>query len=149
MHTGSESKTPSPCDKPRQAGDCLADTGLLAHGHKLLALNRQLRRQLPPWFERSMLADVRAGRAVFMAPSPAAASRLRLEQRRLRDVLLALGEAADSILVKVRMPPRVPPAPDDRKPLSRAAAEQLRAAAASMSDPELRAQFLALASLAD
>lgn len=137
-------------DRPRHAGDCLAGTVLLVHGQKLLELNRQLRQRLPDLLgPQAMLADVRDGRAVFLAPSPAWATRLRIEQQQLRDLLLTLGEQAETIVVKVAMAPRVTPAPKPLKPLSPTTAAHLRTVAASVSDPELRARFLALASLAE
>ncbi|MDN5924346.1 MAG: DciA family protein [Xanthomonadales bacterium] len=122
----------------------------MVRGQKLLELNRQLRKRHPDLLgQQAMLADVRDGRAVFLAPSSAWATRLRIEQQQLRSLLLELGEQAESVIVKVAMAPRVTPAPARLKPLSPAAAVHLQTVAASVSDPELRAQFLALASLAE
>ncbi len=61
----------------------------------------------------------------------------------------AIGVRAGYITVKVAPPPPVEIAPDRSKPLSPAAADHLKAAAISTSDPELRRLFLELASIAE
>lgn len=120
------------------------------HAKELARLNRQLQHELPPELsDRIILAGVHAGRALFLAPTSAWATRARLQQGRLRHILLALGQQVRSVDVKVVQPERIPHAHPDRKPLTAATAEHLRSAAASTSDPELRARFLELASLAE
>ena len=95
------------------------------------------------------LADVRGGRVVFLASSPAWASRLRLHQAALvAEARVALGDVVERFAVKVAPLSSVPPETARPKPLSAAAAKHLRAAAKSLSDPELKALYLHLASFA-
>ncbi len=117
----------------------------------LAALDGQLRLSLPePLRHQCCLADVRAGRVVFLASSPAWAAKLRLLQSQiLSHAREALGADLRTFAVKVADLAPVPPEPARRKPLSLAAAEHLKAAAKSLSDPELRALYLKLASLAE
>jgi len=95
------------------------------------------------------LADVRGGRVVFLASSPAWASRLRLQQAALMaEARAALGDVVERFAVKVAPLPPVPAEEPGHKPLSAASANHLRKAAKSLSDPELRALYLHLASFA-
>jgi AsmA protein len=116
----------------------------------LLKLDTQLRLSLPESVRRHCcLADVRAGRVVFLADSSTWAAKLRLHQSViLAEAQKALGQEVKSFTVKVAPLPSVPPEPARRKPLSSAAAAHLSAAAVTLADPELRALFLRLASLA-
>jgi hypothetical protein len=61
----------------------------------------------------------------------------------------AIGVPAGSVIVKVAPLPPVASAPEQSKPLSAAAGLHLKAAATSIPDPELRALFLELASIAE
>jgi hypothetical protein len=123
---------------------------MAAHGAKLAELNRRLCQLRPDTFDgQVLLADIRDRRAVFLAPSSARAARLSQNRRQLRDLLLALGEQADAVTVKVAQPQRVPHTPPPRKPLSATTAAHLKAVAASLADPELKAGLLRLASLAE
>lgn len=117
----------------------------------LATLDGQLRLSLPePLRRQCCLADVRAGRVVFLATSPAWAAKLRLMQNLiLAQARQALGADIRTFTVKVADLAPVPPEPARRKPLSPAAAEHLKTAAKSLADPELRALYLKLASLAD
>jgi hypothetical protein len=72
-----------------------------------------------------------------------------LMQTQILAAARAIGTCASSVTVKVVPQPPVATEPDRSKPLSPAAATHLRAAAASISDPELRVLFLELASLAE
>lgn len=123
----------------------------LAHKAKQLdQLDRQLRATLPvPLRDQIRFADLRDGRLVFLAPSSAWASRVRLYQTQILETARTLGATAFAVAVKVAPLPVEPPAPDPLKPLSTEAARHLRAAAASLSDPTLRDLFLDLASVAD
>lgn len=117
---------------------------------ELEALDRALRQTLPsPLREQVRFANLRDGRLVFLAPSPAWASRLRLSQAQILSAAHALGVHANVVTVKVAPLPPTQTEPDRTKPLSAAAANHLKAAAASTSDPELRELFLELASVAD
>jgi hypothetical protein len=135
---------------PRPAGECFALGALADRARALDVLDRRLRRLLPDALAReTRLADVRGGRVVFLASSPAWASRLRLHQAALvAEARAALGDVVGRFAVKVAPPPSVPPENPRHTPLSAAAAEHLRAAAKSLSDPELRALYLHLASFA-
>jgi hypothetical protein len=117
----------------------------------LAALDAQLRLSLPePLRRQCCLADVRAGRIVFLATTPAWAAKLRLVQNLLlAQARQALGTDIRNFAVKVADLAPVPPEPARRKPLSPTAAEHLMAAAKSLSDPELKALYLKLASLAE
>ncbi|GAB2587566.1 DUF721 domain-containing protein [Dyella jejuensis] len=117
---------------------------------ELEALDRALRQTLPPPLrEQVRFANLRDDRLVFLASSPAWASRLRLQQAHILAAARAIGANAGSVIVKVAPLPPPDPQPEQPKPLSTAAALHLKAAANSIQDPELRALFLGLASVAE
>ncbi|HET6552881.1 MAG TPA: DUF721 domain-containing protein [Dyella sp.] len=123
---------------------------LARKARELDALDRALRQTLPsPLREQVRFANLQDGRLVFLAPTPALAARLRLLQTQILSTARAIGTYASAVTVKVAplSPTEVPP--DRSKPLSKAAASHLRAAAASTSDPEMRELFLELASVAE
>jgi len=66
----------------------------------------------------------------------------------LAEARTALVGTVERFAVKVAPLPTVPPEPTKPKPLSAAAARHLRATAKVTSDPELRALYLHLASIA-
>lgn len=84
---------------------------------------------------------------MFLVNAPAWKSKLRLSADVLLDAAAAAGLTASTLVVKVA--PATPLSPGDTagKPLSEAVRDSLRATAQSVSDPELRAQLLKLASL--
>jgi hypothetical protein len=135
---------------PRPAAECVALGTLAEYARALDVLDRRLRRLLPDAVAReTRLADVRGGRVVFLASSPAWASRLRLQQAALMaEARVALGDVVERFAVKVAPMPPVPAENTQQKPLSATAAAHLRMAAKSLSDPELRALYLHLASFA-
>ncbi len=136
---------------PRDVRECEPFVALARMARKRDALDRRLRQTLPsPLREQVRLADLRHGCLVFLAPSPAWASRLRMAQAHILAAARAMGTKADSVVVKVS-PPRAAPVqePPRQAPLSRATARHLRTAARSLSDPELRDLFLELASVAE
>jgi hypothetical protein len=117
---------------------------------RLEALDRALRQTLSsPLREQVRFASLRDDRLVFLASSPAWASRLRLQQAQILAAARAIGTHASSVIVKVAPLPPPDPQPEQSKPLSAAAALHLKAAANSIHDPELRAMFLELASIAE
>jgi hypothetical protein len=132
-------------------GEVPAVAALTAHAKALDALDRTLRQLLPePLRHQCCLADLRAGRLVFLAKSPVWAAKLRLQQNALlAQARKVAGAPIEKFTVKVAPLPPVPPGQIRRKPLSLSAAEHLRAAAHSAADPELRAAYLRLASLAE
>ena len=135
---------------PKALVDCGSFAALAQKASALEALDRALRQTLPsPLREQVQFADLRNDRLVFLASSPAWASRLRLMQTQILASARAIGTCASSVTVKVVTPKPVVTTPDRAKPLSPAAATQLRAAAASSSDTEWQELFLHLASLAE
>jgi len=135
---------------PQALADCGPFAALARKAGALDALDRALRQTLPlPLRDEIRFANVRYGRLVFLATSPAWAARLRLMQTQILAAADAIGINASSIAVKVVPQPPAPAEPSRSKPLSPAAAAHLRAAAASMTDPELKGLFLELASVAE
>jgi hypothetical protein len=130
--------------------ECISLDAIAKRARALDDLDERLRRLLPPAVAReTRLADFRNGRIVFLASSPAWASRIRLHQAALLTAArAALGSAVEHFAVKVTPLPTVPPEPTKPKPLSAATAYHLRAAASTVTDPELRALYLNLASIA-
>lgn len=150
MTTDPPKSNRSGCSQPVAAADCLRALPLSTRATQLAALSRQFQQKLPPALAgHIVLASVHAGKALVLATTPAWATRARLCQGQLCHILQALGQQVRSVAVKVVQPPRAPHAPEERKPLAPATAEHLRSMAASLPDPELRARFLELASLAD
>jgi hypothetical protein len=135
---------------PKSLADCGSFASLAEKAGALEALDRALRQTLPsPLREQVRFANLRHDRLVFLASSPAWASRLRLMQTQILASARAIGTCASSVTVKVAPQPPAATVPDQSKPLSPAAATHLRAAAASSTDPEWRVLFLELASLAE
>ena len=135
---------------PKPASECVALGTLAEYARALDVLDRRLRRLLPDALAKeSRLADVRGGRVVFLASSQTWASRIRLHQAALlAEARVALGDVVERFAVKVAPLPSVPTEDERPKPLSTAAANHLRTAAKSLSDPELKALYLHLASFA-
>ena len=135
---------------PRPAAECVTLGTLADYARALEVLDRRLRRLLPDAVaHETRLADVRSGRVVFLASSQTWASRLRLHQAALlTEARIALGDVVERFAVKVAPLPPVPTEVSGHKPLSAATADHLRTAAKSLSDPELRALYLHLASFA-
>ena len=135
---------------PKPIVECGSFATLARKADVLEALDRALRQTLPsPLREQVRFANLRNDRLVFLASSPAWASRLRLMQTQILATASAIGTHASSVTVKVAPQPPAATQPERSKPLSPAAAAHLRAAAASLTDPELRALYLELASLAE
>ncbi len=135
---------------PKSLADCGSFASLAEKASALEALDRALRQTLPsPLRQQVRFANLRNDRLVFLASSPAWASRLRLMQTQILASARAIGACASSVTVKVAPQPPAAIVPDQSKPLSPAAATHLRAAAASSTDPEWRELFLELASFAE
>lgn len=136
--------------EPKPLADCGSFASLAEKAGKLDALDRALRQTLPsPLREQVRFANLRNDRLVFLASSPAWASRLRLAQAQILASARAIGASASSVSVKVAPPRPAATVRDQSKPLSPTAATHLKAAAASSTDPEWRELFLQLASLAE
>lgn len=148
----------SPPPSPRQSRQGPLDVrksgpfvALAKGARKRDELDRQLRQALPAALRDPVrLADIKDGRLTFLVPTPAWASRLRLSQAQILAAARAMGVPARSVSVKVTPPAAAPvPEPPLRTPLSPTTASHLKAAARSLSDPELQDLFLALASVAE
>lgn len=126
------------------------DLGSVIERAKTLdALDRRLRQSLPPALAAHVrLGNLRDGRLVFLVSSPIWKAKLRLHADVLRDAAAAAGLTACGMTVKVATMQPVPAGTTSHTPLSATARETLRAAAATVSDPELRDQLLRMASLA-
>jgi len=150
MQSPSPPNSRRPPSGPKTVGES-APVALMEKARMLAALDGQLRLSLPePLRHQCCLADIRSGRIVFLASSPAWAAKLRLQQNLiLAQARQVLGADIRIFAVKVADLVPVPPEPTRRKPLSFTAANHLKAAAKSLSDPELRALYLQLASLAE
>lgn len=122
--------------------------GLVERARKLALIDDLLRRSLPePLASHVTMANYRDGRLIFLADSTLWAARLRLHHDDLLQAArTTLGVDDVKIAVKVAAPVAAPTETRDFRPLSAAAAEHLRAAARSMTDPELRDLFHRLAS---
>lgn len=140
-----------PPSGPKPVGETSPVASLLERARALEALDLRLRLTLPPALRlQCCLADARQGRVIFLANSSTWAAKLRLHQTPiLAEAQKALGQPFKAFTVKVAPLPSVPPEPARRKPLSHTAAAHLSKAAVTLADPELRALFLQLASLAD
>lgn len=132
-------------------GECSPVAALAQRARALDALDRQLRQPLPEPLRRHVhLADISADRLVFLASSSAWASKLRFHQTAiLANARQVSGLPTAKFAVKVAPLPPVPPEQIRRKPLSKIAADHLKTAARSIADPELRAVYLRMASLAE
>lgn len=131
--------------------DCGPVSALSRRTRELSKLDRLLRLPLPdPLREHVRLADIRDGRIVFLAPTPAWGARLRTCQNTILAAAKGCGVQAAAMIVRVRPLPRTPQvnAVEPRR-LSQTAAQHLRSAAQSVPDFEIRSLFLDLAACAD
>jgi hypothetical protein len=115
----------------------------------LAALEERLRRCLPDsLLPHCRLGNVGAGKLVYFVDAPVWGILLRHQADTLLGIAAAAGHSADALIVKVSPP--LPSAPDVEapKPLSQATRDALRKTAETVSDPDLKAQLLRLASLA-
>lgn len=142
--------TKKPSDA-KKIGELSPVAALAKRARALDALDRKLRQPLAePLRGHCCLADVRAGRIVFLASSSVWAAKLRSYQNAIMaEARVISGLKIEKFAVKVAPLPLVPPRQTKIKPLSRTAADHLKTAARSLSDPELQAVYLQLASLAD
>jgi len=123
---------------------------LAQRSRELSQLDQALRAALPVALrDQIRFADLREGRLVFLAPSSAWASRVRMYQTQILEAARMLGTNATAVAVKVAPLPPVEVVPDRHRPLSHTAARHLRAVAATVSDPGIREMFINLASKAD
>lgn len=125
------------------AGGSLA--GVLQRAQWLDALQDRLRRGLPSALAPHLrVANVQGETLVVLVSTPAWRARMRLETDRILAAAAEAGLPARALVVKVSPErPMEPPRPGT--PLSAAARSSLRATAATVSDPALRAEMLRLA----
>ncbi|MGD9583370.1 MAG: hypothetical protein AB7V26_06840 [Lysobacterales bacterium] len=147
----SKSKPPSLSPSPRPA---LASTtpilgAVLDHAARLERASQQLRLQLSwPSNLPFQLANVRAATLVLITPLAPVAARLRLEQSRILEIVSRTwGKPLSKLLVRT-VPALATKAHPLPSPLSPAAAQHLRAAAAA-ADPDTQELLRRLASLAE
>lgn len=138
--SGSKSKS-TPPRGPRSALDALLDDAAgdpIRRAMRLDALDHLLRPQLPPSLAaHARLANVEAGRLVFLVDSPVWHARLRLAAPDLLQAARSIGLEVSQVVVKTTTRPLYPsaPAPSAVTPMSAAASEGLRAALASLREP--------------
>lgn len=134
---------------PQAISACGPFASLANKAAKLDALDRALRQTLPlPLRDEVRFANLRGGRLLFLASTPAWATRLRLLQAQILVIARSLDIRAETLGVKVSPLPRIELEPERTRTLSPAAAVHLRAAAAATSDPEWQDLFGRLAALA-
>lgn len=115
----------------------------------LRALDKKLRQSLPePLASHVRLGNMRDGRLVFLVDSPVWKAKLRLYADVIRDAASAAGLVTSGMTLKVATMLPVPPDAASPSPLTQAARDALRAAAAAVDDPDLKSQLLNLASMA-
>lgn len=135
---------------PLALGACGTFATLAGRAATLDALDRALRQTLPqPLRDQVRFANLRGGRLLFLASSPAWATRLRLLQTQILASARSLEVRAESLAVKVSPLPQIEAEPDRTRQLSPASAAHLRAAAAASADPEWQALYARLAATAD
>ncbi|MEW9572207.1 DciA family protein [Rhodanobacter sp. Si-c] len=133
---------------PQALGACGSFATLSSRAAALDALDRALRQTLPmPLRDEVRFANLRGGRLLFLASTPAWATRLRLLQAQILATARGLDIRAESVGIKVSPLPRIEVEPERVRVLSPAAAAHLRAAAAAATDPEWQALFGRLAAL--
>ena len=140
-----------PAALPPNALDALSGTGLASlveRARWLDTLDPLLRQSLPATLAgQCKLANVDDKHLVFLVSAPVWKAKLRLHADALLDAAAAAGLKARTLVVKVSLPAPPPnPGAANCRPLSEAVRDSLRATAQSVSDPELRAQLLRLAS---
>lgn len=101
-------------------------------------LDRRFRPHLPPSLAaHARLANIEAGRLVFVVDAPVWRSKLRLAAPELLDVARSFGLDVQQVVVKTTLAPAPAGKPPARPPvpMSAAAKEALRAALASLDGP--------------
>ena len=133
---------------PQALGHCGSFASLAGKAATLDALDRALRQTLPlPLRDEVRFASPRGGRLLFLASTPAWATRLRLLQAQILVAARSLDIRAESLCIKVSALPKIELEPERTRTLSHAAANHLRAAAATTTDPEWKKLFGHLAAL--
>lgn len=122
---------------------------LVARARAFDRLSRQIVPLLPvPLRDHVRHAGVRGDRVLLLVESPAWATRARMDQTRILAAVRGLGLAAASVTARV-LAPTASGASGTPPTHVRHAARPIRAAAAAIADPDLRALFLELAAQAE
>jgi len=126
-------------DAPRPVTDIVLSSdvaGLATRAGKLADLGMRLNRVLPSALGTQVkLANLRDRKLVFLASSPAWATRLRYSQAIILEAARQLGLDALGIVVKVAAPPPAEPAGQVSEPLSETAVRHLELAARLLDRP--------------
>lgn len=121
---------------------------IIARAQWLDALDAHLRRSLPPALAgHCRIANVREDALIVLADSPTWRTAVQIHGDTLLNVARAAGLDLRKLIVKVSATAPLPEHARLPAPLSTAARAALRSAAEATSDPALRAQLLALASV--
>lgn len=121
---------------------------IVARAHWLDALDAHLRRSLPPALAgHCRIANVRDDTLIVLADSPTWRTALQLQRDALLNAARAAGLSLRELTVKVSAAAPPPARARPPAPLSAAGRAALRSAAEATTDPALRAQLLALASV--
>lgn len=133
---------------PTPLSQCGPVADLAARAREVDLVSQRIVPNLPsPLREHVGFAGLRNDRLLLLVESPA--TRARMDRARILAAVHSLGFAASSVAAKVA--PRLAPSGDSTTtpPLSPGSARAIRAAAAAIADPDLRALFLELAALAE
>lgn len=131
MARRSTTHAPRPVSDIVRTGDA---AGLATRAGKLAELGARLSRVLPPALSAQVrFANLRNGKLVFVATSPAWATRLRYSQALLLEAARVLGVKADGVVVKVAPAAPLEPERPSSEPLSSTAAKHLALAAKVLS----------------
>lgn len=131
---------------PTPLAQCGPVSDLVARAHQVDLLSQRIAAVLPPPLRTHVrYAALRQDQVLLLVASSAWATRVRADQARILANVRSLGLAAHSVAAKVVPPAVAFDATTCLSPAPPHAARGIRAAAAAVSDPELRALFLALA----
>lgn len=135
---------------PTPLSQCAPVTDLVARARDVDRLSQRIVPLLPtPLRGHVGFAGLRNDRVLLLVESSAWATRVRMDQTRILAVVHSLGLAASSVTAKVAPIPVSVGDSTAIPKLSPRAAKAIRAGAASIADPDLRALFLELAALAE
>lgn len=148
----SPARPPVPRDTrgPTPLSQCAPVADLAARAREIDLLSQRIIPLLPaPLRDHVNHVGLRNDRVLLLVESPVWATRVRMEHSRILAAVHGLGLAASSVAAKVVPPSMQDQAATTARPPSPGTAQRIRAAAKVISDPDLHAQFLELAALAD
>ena len=134
---------------PRNIGTLL-NSGidpLMPQAKRLLELRKILHDALPENLSKaSEIANYKHGKVVIFAKNSAVAAKLRLLAPGVKDRMARTGHEVTGIEVEVQLKPRKALAPEPERRVSAAAAKDLYALAAQVTDSKLKSAIESLAS---